>query len=302
MKKTSFHFSEALFLTLLFPLALAAEMNFKEKFDWEKNKNVKEASKAVKFVSCEYTAPRLLKVSAVRIALDTPSLRFKVTPRSKKWGEKMKDFPQYTIRTDRMKSRQFMEESVSKGENMLVAVNGAPWSPWQKPWNHPHADRTGLLISDGVFVAPPSRGTPSFAVDKNGKCFFAVFREKDDLTHIQHAISGFGFVLKNNKVLGKDNKRLAPRTGYGLSACGKYLILFVCDGRQKEYSMGCSTFETGEFLQYFGASEGLNMDGGGSTTLFVRDGKKLHKLNRHRNNVERTVGASLGIILDEKKK
>ena len=63
--------------------------------------------------------------------------------------------------------------------------------------------------------------------------------------------------------------------------------------------MGCSTYEVGEFLKYFGASEGLNMDGGGSTTLIVRDGKKLIKLNSHRNGAERSVGGAMGIIIDK---
>ena len=194
-----------------------------------------------------------------------------------------------------------MEESIKNGENMLVAVNSSPWSPWQPPWNHPYADRTGLIISDGVLVSPPFRSYPSFAVDKKGKCFFRIFREKDDLSNIQHAVSGFGYVLKNGKVSGKDNGRLAPRTGYGLSSCGRYLVFFVCDGRQKQYSMGCSTYETGEFLKYFGASEGLNMDGGGSTTLLVRKGKDILKLNSHRNGAERSVGGALGVIIDTAK-
>ena len=65
--------------------------------------------------------------------------------------------------------------------------------------------------------------------------------------------------------------------------------------------MGCSTYETGEFLQYFGSSEGLNMDGGGSTTLLVRDGKNILKLNSHRSGSERSVGGAMGILTGEKK-
>ena len=301
MKKAHFLLSvTGVFSFLLLPFSLVAEMNFKSSFDW-KSGNVKSIGKEIKFVQCEFTSPRLIKCAAVRIDLSSPAVRFKVTPRSGKWGEKMPDFPQYTIRTDRKTCRKFMEENIKKGENMVVAVNSSPWSPWQPPWNHPYADRTGLIISDGIPVSPVFRSYPSFAVDKKGKCFFKIFREKDDLSQIRHAVSGFGYVLKNGTVCGKDNGRLAPRTGYGLSSCGKYLILFVCDGRQQEYSMGCSTYETGEFLKYFGASEGLNMDGGGSTTLLVRKGKDILKLNSHRNGAERSVGGGLGIIVDRKK-
>ena len=62
--------------------------------------------------------------------------------------------------------------------------------------------------------------------------------------------------------------------------------------------MGCSVFEVGELLKYFGADTALNMDGGGSTTLFLKkdNEKKLMKLNCYRNNSERTVGGAMGII------
>ena len=298
MNKNSLVLPSIILLSCIFTFSLYGEMKFSNEFNWKKPK-VKNIGNAIQYVTEEFTTPRLIKCAAVKIDLTTAGLRFKATPRSKKWGEKMPDFPQYTIYTDRMTCRKVMEESVKKGENMLVVINSSPWSPWQPPWNHPHADRTGLIVSEGVLVAPPFRKYPSFVVDKKGKHFFAIFKEKDDLSNIQHAVSGFGFVLKNGKVLHKDNGRLAPRTGYGLSSCGKYLILFVCDGRQKEYSMGCSTYEVGEFLKYFGASEGLNMDGGGSTTLIVRDGKKLIKLNSHRNGAERSVGGAMGIIIEK---
>ena len=84
-----------LFLLSVFSLLvpLAAEMNFKSTFDW-KSKNVKSIGKEIEFIRCEFTSPRLIKCAAVRIDLSSPAVRFKVTPRSAKWGEKMPDFPQ----------------------------------------------------------------------------------------------------------------------------------------------------------------------------------------------------------------
>ena len=79
----------------------------------------------------------------------------------------------------------------------------------------------------------------------------------------------------------------------------KTLYLFVIDGRQPNYSMGCTVYEVGEFLKHFGASDALNMDGGGSTTLVFREDNKIKKMNSYRNGQVRTVGASLGIIIDK---
>ena len=285
-----------LFLLPLMPVGAA--MNLEGSFDW-KSSSVKSLRAGVTYVTMELKSPRQVKLAAVRVDLKTPGLRFKMTPRASEWGKTMPGFPKLTIRTRRMTCRKFMEESLRKGENMCIVINGSPWGPWQEPWNHPYADRQGLIVADGVMVSPVMKGRPSFVVGKEGKCSFVQLAENADISQIQHAISGFSFVLQGGKVAGKDNpKSLAPRTGYGLSECGRYLYLLVLDGRQPGYSMGSSVYEVGELLRYFGAHTGLNMDGGGSTTLFIRKDKEknLIKLNRYRNNGERTVGGAMGII------
>ena len=96
-------------------------------------------------------------------------------------------------------------------------------------------------------------------------------------------------------------------SGFGMSADKKTLYILVADGRQPNYSLGISTREVAEFLKYLGASDGLNMDGGGSTTLLLRKGKNLLKLNYHAYkqeratgiNYERAVGGCMGIILKD---
>ncbi len=281
---------------------LLADIKFPEPFDWQ-SKEVKNPAPGILYVKLEYNSPRIMKAAAVRIDLNTPGLRFKVTPRDKDWGKPMPDYsnPDYVIRTRRATTRSFMEQAVQSGDNMIVAINGAPWAPWKFPWNHRYADKMRLLVSDGVLVSPTFKGDrPSLIVDKNGKCSFATIKENDDISHIRHAISGFVTILQDGKLTQQEKpKNLAPRTGYGLSADSRYLYLLVVDGRQQNYSMGCTVYEVGQFLKHFGASTALNMDGGGSTTLLIREEGKILKLNRHRNGSERTVGASLGIIIDK---
>jgi exopolysaccharide biosynthesis protein len=62
--------------------------------------------------------------------------------------------------------------------------------------------------------------------------------------------------------------------------------------------MGATNFEVGQILRYLGADDGLNMDGGGSTTLLVRKNGRIRKLNRHAKGAERKVGGMLGICTD----
>jgi Phosphodiester glycosidase len=64
----------------------------------------------------------------------------------------------------------------------------------------------------------------------------------------------------------------APRTAVGLSADGKTAWLVVVDGRQKGYSEGATLGELTELFISLGASDAINLDGGGSSSL-VQQGK-----------------------------
>ncbi len=58
-----------------------------------------------------------------------------------------------------------------------------------------------------------------------------------------------------------------PRTALGIA--GNSLILVAVDGRQPGYSTGMTLYELAELLRSLGASEALNLDGGGSTTFWA---------------------------------
>ena len=59
---------------------------------------------------------------------------------------------------------------------------------------------------------------------------------------------------------------LHPRTAVGLSADQRLLFVLVVDGRRHS-SAGATTAELGQWLLDYGAHDGINMDGGGSSTL-----------------------------------
>ncbi|MCA1843603.1 MAG: phosphodiester glycosidase family protein, partial [Actinobacteria bacterium] len=68
-----------------------------------------------------------------------------------------------------------------------------------------------------------------------------------------------------------------PRTLVGWTAGGDTLLVTV-DGRQPEESVGMSLFEATDLLIALGAKEGINLDGGGSTT-FVQNGNVVNKVS-----------------------
>ena len=60
-----------------------------------------------------------------------------------------------------------------------------------------------------------------------------------------------------------------PRTGVGLDAEGRVLLVTV-DGRRPGYSVGMSLLEFARQFKRLGARWALNLDGGGSTTMWVK--------------------------------
>lgn len=104
---------------------------------------------------------------------------------------------------------------------------------------------------------------------------------------LMEAISGGPRILRDGKVsIEVEKERLSrsfaderhPRTAVGYSQDEQVLFLIVVDGRQPGYSVGMSLQELAEFMRTrladfshakANAYQGLNLDGGGSTTMVV---------------------------------
>jgi hypothetical protein len=89
-----------------------------------------------------------------------------------------------------------------------------------------------------------------------------------------------------------------PRTAVGIASGGRRLLLVTVDGRQLPYSDGMTLRELAELLRSFGAADALNLDGGGSTTLVVRErGGALAIANRPSDREgERPVANALAVV------
>ncbi|MDW8322028.1 MAG: phosphodiester glycosidase family protein [Armatimonadota bacterium] len=93
------------------------------------------------------------------------------------------------------------------------------------------------------------------------------------------AVGGGPWLLRNGEVFidaapqgfndGFTNNR-HPRTVVGATADGKLLLVTV-DGRQP-MSGGMTLLELAQLMKQLGASDAINLDGGGSTTLAIRGG------------------------------
>jgi exopolysaccharide biosynthesis protein len=90
-----------------------------------------------------------------------------------------------------------------------------------------------------------------------------------------------------------------PRTVVGLDASGTKLTILVLDGRKPGIAAGMSYDELAAEMLRLGCKEALNLDGGGSSVIAMRDAVGVMKiLNQPTDGRERAVANVLGISLD----
>ena len=94
--------------------------------------------------------------------------------------------------------------------------------------------------------------------------------------------------------------KMEPRTAIGVSQDGKEVYLMVVDGRNFYYSNGADLLDLMNLMSACGASDALNLDGGGSSTFIARDGAegelKLLNWPTDQGGVMRKVATGLAIV------
>lgn len=272
--------------------------------DW---KNSSRPAPGIRLKVFTLKKPRPLKIYAVKVDLTHPGLYFVMTPPDKNWGKPMPDAKDTLINTKRTRVADFAVQRHKEGHDIRLAVNASPWGPWRTPYTHKYGGNIGYAVCEGKIVGLPRKNRPSLIIYNDGKVEFANVVKGKEPANVRNAVSGFQFVLRDGKPVGDKRMILHPRTFYGLSKDRKTFYILVVDGRQKGYSEGFALSEGAKFLTYLGASDGLNMDGGGSTTLVTcRNGKsavvntppgsgKVPKSKKHLYT--RNVATSIGICL-----
>ncbi len=142
-----------------------------------------------------------------------------------------------------------------------------------------------------------------FANTQVGDTLILGLNLKPNLNKLQELVGGFPQIVKNgsNYALqgyteegGNSSFATAyhPRTAIGYNADKTKLFFFAMDGRQDGLSRGMSLPELADFMIDQGVYEGLNLDGGGSTTIVVNGTIRNSPSDGH----ERPVSNALLII------
>jgi hypothetical protein len=246
-----------------------------------------EPFQGVKYYRRVHFTPYPMVAHIVVVDLQAPGIGFLVTA-----GDPAETLP--------LKARTTSQFARSTG--VQIAINGDGFTPWHAngPFDYfPHfGDRVapaGYAMSDGVvYWEGPG---PTIYFSKDAEASFTL----GDITPY-NAISGNNMIVVNGVAVdGLDNSSAAPRTAIGLDKSGKNLILFVADGRQPFYSQGATLFEMAQLMIFYGADNAMNMDGGGSSTLVMRNTLGIVRVINSPIQTgipgrERPVGNHLGIF------
>lgn len=115
-------------------------------------------------------------------------------------------------------------------------------------------------------------------------------------------VAGNCYVLKDGVIVepaGRVMQVRHPRTVVGVNQQGSRLVLLTVDGRRPGVSNGMTGPDLGAEMLRLGCWNALNLDGGGSTTLVMRDPAtgEVKVLNQPSDGRERPVADVVGVII-----
>ncbi|MBO4769357.1 MAG: phosphodiester glycosidase family protein [Clostridia bacterium] len=135
----------------------------------------------------------------------------------------------------------------------------------------------GTTILNGELLYRDTVGYQGFAVMNDGSYWFSYnateFANQAD--NIRFSCGGRYLVLKKGKIVNNGTADAFctihhPRTAFGVKKDGT-MIFAVVDGRQSGYSDGATLLDLSVLFYRLGAVNAINLDGGGSTNLFLKD-------------------------------
>lgn len=175
--------------------------------------------------------------------------------------------------------------------------------------------RNGFVFSIGKDAIERSNNVLSFAQRTNSRpldfeniirfAMKADFGKERSWDYFEDITNGVSRLIRNGKIditweAEKASRSFAetrhPRTAVAKLNDGKFLMITV-DGRQPGVSVGMTLQELAEYLLSLGAVDAMNLDGGGSTTMFL-DGKVVNTPSDKEG--ERKIGDAILVTLRKK--
>jgi exopolysaccharide biosynthesis protein len=181
----------------------------------------------------------------------------------------------------------FIAKGVNDGEGTNSHFRAEQWACTEGP-----------AMTDGQTWSVASSARPCLVVHKNRAVTIEKLqRPADDDWEV---IGGNTMLVHDGTAISHTNKVRHPRTVAGLDATGNTLTILVVDGRKPGVATGMSYDELAAEMLRLGCKDALNLDGGGSSVMAVRDATgEMKILNAPTDGRERAVADVLGISVDQ---
>lgn len=159
----------------------------------------------------------------------------------------------------------------------------------------------GIYVPEGATVINGRGPAKAFLLNnfKLGDTLLLKSGGNVDFNNISTAVGGGSWLLKDGAKTGSDIniKGNQPRTAIGLTADKKQLIMMTLDGRNNIFT-GVTQPVLAGIMKHLGASDAINLDGGGSTTMATkeRDEEEAKVVNILSQKYERKVSNGLGVF------
>lgn len=189
-------------------------------------------------------------------------------------------------------TQQMQKTSITASENnALAAINGSYFD--MKKGNSVCFFRQGEMVVDTTTANEfKMRVTGAIVVDKKGRINLIPWDKKTELKNIKknkkaNILASGPLMLRKGRYVAlersKFNTDKHPRSAIARTKDNKVLFVTV-DGRHKGNAEGINIFELSQLLKLLGATEAVNFDGGGSTTLWLKDAPEEGVLNMPTDN------------------
>lgn len=245
---------------------------------------------AIRHESITRNQPRPLRIQVLRYDLQAPGFELAVAIGEDPDG----DGPIEAVLTH--------PRALARDARLVAAVNTNPWRmipPTTDGIRTPYVaglgcDISGWAVSDGMEQSPPQDGHWNIWVDEAGQ---VRVNPRPGTGRVRHAAAGFGGLIHRGQIVATDGQDLHPRTAVGIDRQQRWLTLVVVDGRQPKVSEGMNLRELARLMLELGCHDAINLDGGGSTIMFLEDDEgHLRLQNRPSDRLgPRPIPVMLGI-------
>ncbi len=158
-----------------------------------------------------------------------------------------------------------------------------------------HSGGNTPIPTNGVVLSLPAKHGVSPTQPAPGSLWTLSTETQPDLKDAQTALGGGPALLKEGQPTQfQSSDARHPRSAIGWNA--EFFFLVQVDGRQPGLSVGMSLAELAAHLRRLGCTDALNLDGGGSSTLWARG----QVMNTPSEGSERPMGNALLITLENR--